>query len=106
MDSRGVTLTSIASVAAVFAATSVSSRAPLTGLVAILVAVIAIITLIRWERRARHPFFDAAVMHQKRFQVALSVNTARIEKGSLQVTVHAKIVGTQVPYPEGTFSVR
>jgi MFS family permease len=73
MDSRGVTLASIASVAAVFAATSISSRAPLTGLVAILVAVIAIITLIRWERRARHPFFDAAVMHQKRFQVATLV---------------------------------
>lgn len=37
---------------------------------------------------------------------AISVNTARVEKGRLQVTVNAKIAGTQVPYPEGTFSVR
>ncbi len=39
-------------------------------------------------------------------QAPMGVNTTRVEKGRLQVIVVAKILGTQVPYPEGTFSAR
>jgi hypothetical protein len=39
-------------------------------------------------------------------QAPLGVNTSRVEKGRLQVIVNAKIPGTQVPYPEGTFTAR
>ena len=73
MDSRGAGLTSIASVAAVYSATALSSHALVTAVIALAIAIVAVVTLVSWERRAQHPLFDAAVLGQRRFRVAILV---------------------------------
>ena len=66
------------------------------------------------QSRKAHPAIDKIVatatselaLNQTPAQAALGVDASRVENGRLQVTVKAKVAGSQVPYSDGTFTPR